>query len=79
MAYKGIVLALSIALVAAPAHPAAAAAAQKPAKGAAAEDQRKYCIAYDNVVGSRVTRQECKTRREWAREGVDVERMLKGQ
>ena len=79
MARKGIIVALSMALVAAPAQAATNRLAQKPAKSAAAEDQKKYCIAYDNVVGSRVARHECKTKREWARQGVDVDRMLKGQ
>ena len=45
----------------------------------AAADQKKYCVAYDGVVGSRVTKQECKTKAEWAKERVDIDKLLKGE
>jgi hypothetical protein len=49
---------------------------QKPAKTAPAKAQNggpKYCIAYDDVTGSRVAQQECKTREQWAKEGVNID------
>ena len=48
---------------------------QKPSKAAPAQAQSapKYCIAYDDVTGSRVPQQECKTREQWAKEGVNLE------
>lgn len=73
MIAKQIFLAVTVALIAVP---VAAAGAPKTDKNAAV-DQKKYCIAYDNVVGSRVSRQECKTKAEWAKERVDVDKLLK--
>ncbi len=74
MIAKQIFLAVTVALIAVP-------ASQRPtapkAGKSAAVDQKKYCIAYDNVVGSRVSRQECKTKAEWAKERVDIDKMLK--
>ncbi len=67
-------LALSIALIAAP----ATAQAEKPAKSPTA-DQTKYCVAYDTIVGSRVAKQECKTKEEWKKSRVDIDRMLNGK
>jgi hypothetical protein len=31
------------------------------------------------VVGSRVTKQECKTKAEWAKDRVDIDKLLKGE
>jgi hypothetical protein len=75
MTNKQIFVAISMALIAAPLS-AQNSATPKNDKGAAV-DQKKYCIAYDNVVGSRVARQECKTKAEWAKVRVDVDKMLK--
>ena len=78
MTSKQIIAAVGMALIAVPASATtnASASASKAGKNAAA-DQKKYCIAYDGIVGSRVTKQECKTKSEWAKERVDVEKMLK--
>jgi hypothetical protein len=76
MTNKQIVVALTIALIATPAF--AKGGDAKAGKDAAASvDQRKYCISYDNIVGSRVSRTECKTKEEWARQRVDVDKLLK--
>jgi hypothetical protein len=50
-------------------------AAQKSAKIETSHTQTgvKYCISYDDLVGSRLTQKECKTREEWAKAGVDVD------
>ena len=76
MIAKQIFVAVSVALIAVPVSAAQNSATSKADKGAAV-DQKKYCIAYDNIVGSRVSRQECKTKAEWAKERVDVDKMLK--
>ena len=73
MTNRQIILAVGLALIAAP---AAAADNAKAAKNSAV-DQTKYCLSYDNVVGSRVRAQECKTKAEWARERIDIDKMLK--
>lgn len=47
----------------------AAPAAVVPAK----TQQTKYCIS-DVLTGTRMTTKQCKTRKEWADEGVDIDR-----
>ena len=78
MTSRQIIAAVSMALMAVPASATVNTAAAKPGKSAAA-DQKKYCVAYDGVVGSRVTKQECKTKAEWAKERVDIDKLLKGE
>ena len=73
MTSKPIFVALSMALIAAP----AAAQTSAPKTEKAPADQKKYCIQYDNVVGSRVSKQECKTKAEWVKDHVDVDKLLK--
>ena len=78
MTSKHIIAAVGLALIAVPASASVNAVAAKPGKSAAA-DQKKYCVAYDGVVGSRVTKQECKTKAEWAKDRVDIDKMLTGE
>lgn len=51
-----------------------ASAAQAPAgpKAGAPAAEKKYCLEYEDLTGSRVRKQECKTKAQWAREGVNV-------
>jgi hypothetical protein len=56
MTSKQIIAAFGMALIAVPATATSNTVAAKSAKSAAA-DQKKYCVAYDGVVGSRVTKQ----------------------
>jgi hypothetical protein len=76
MTSKQIIAAVGMVLIAVPAAATVNSAAGKVSKSKA-EDQKKYCLSYDNVVGSRVTKQECKTKAEWAKDRVDVDKMLK--
>ena len=76
MTNKQIIVAVSMALIAVPASARGNADTAKSDKSAAV-DQKKYCLSYDNVVGSRVNRQECKTKAEWAKERVDIDKLLK--
>lgn len=50
--------------------PAPLAAA--PAKAQPGQDKNRYCFLID-ATGSRITRQICKTRTEWAARGIDVD------
>ena len=77
MTSKQIILAAAMAFIAVPASATGNSSEQKSDKNAAAVDTKKYCIAYDNIVGSRVSRQECKTKAEWAKDRVDIDKMLK--
>jgi threonine aldolase len=78
MTSKQIIAAVGMALIAVPASATTNTVAAKSGKSAAA-DQKKYCVAYDGVVGSRVTKQECKTKAEWAKDRVDIDKLLKGE
>ena len=69
-------LALGTMLVATPALAKGDAVGKAGAKKSVTADQKKYCISYENIVGSRVTKTECKTKTEWAKEDVDVDQLL---
>jgi hypothetical protein len=75
MISKQILIAAGMALIAVPAG-AQNSAAPKSGKSTGV-DQKKYCLSYDSVVGSRVRAQECKTKAEWAKERVDIDKMMK--
>jgi len=50
------------------------AAAQAPAsKNQARAPEKMYCLKYVMDTGSRLARNECKTKKEWALLGVDVD------
>ena len=76
MTSKHIIVALSMALIAVPASANETSSTAKGDKSASV-DQKKYCLSYDSVVGSRVRAAECKTKAEWAKERVDIDKMLK--
>ena len=54
----------------------ASAATSNPSRKAAGET--RFCISYHPVVGSRIGRVDCMTRTEWAREGVNVDKVMRG-
>jgi hypothetical protein len=76
MTSKHIFLA-AITLIAAPAFAKGNEVAPKTDKTSASE--QKYCLSYDKTTGSRLNRQECRTKRNWAKDGIDVDKMLKGE
>ena len=45
----------------------------KPARA----DNTKYCVEVEQITGSRLNMTQCKTRAEWAKEGVDVDQLKK--
>ena len=75
MTSKLIIVALSTVLIAAPVS-AKGTEGEGKADKAASVDTKKYCIQYDNVVGTRVARTQCLTKEEWKKQHVDVDRML---
>jgi len=76
MTSKLIILALSSIVLAAPVSAKGTDDNVKSEKSASAVDTKKYCIQFDNVVGSRVARTQCMTKDEWAKHHVDVDKML---
>ena len=76
--FKSLAIAASAIVIAtaAPAAPSGGSKGQDKAQPTGAKEKR-YCIAYEKVVGSRVTQTECKTKSEWARDRVDIDEMLK--
>ena len=49
----------------------------KTQKPTAQTDEKKYCLQYDDLVGSRISKSECLTRKQWANRGVDLDEYLK--
>ena len=37
--------------------------------------EQKYCLTYESETGSRVSRMECRTKKEWRQLGVDVDQI----
>jgi hypothetical protein len=70
------ILFATIALMAGPVSAKGNADSTKAVDKASVSEQ-KYCLSYDNITGSRVSKQECKTKREWAKDRVDIDKMLK--
>ena len=70
-----LILIAAAALITAPATAKGSDSAPKAGKTAAAE--QKYCIEYEKMTGSRVSRQECRTKKQWAEEGVNVDELMK--
>lgn len=58
------------------APPKPAAPAKTVAAAASASPDVKYCVEGD-VTGTRIRSQECKTKEQWAKEGVDIDQALK--
>jgi hypothetical protein len=51
-----------------------------PAKGSTAKNagqgqSQVYCVKYENETGSRLARQLCMTKKQWAQEGVNVDEL----
>ena len=56
---------------------ATSASAQGPAPAQKQAAAKKYCIQYHETVGTRIAKSECKTKAQWANEGVDVDKLLR--
>lgn len=57
--------------------PAAASQDQKNGAKTQATSQQLYCIRFDQDTGSRINREECRTKKEWALKGIDIDEFLK--
>ena len=73
MMMKSIMSAVAITLLAAPAN----ATLQSQKKGAGKPTAQLFCIRFDQDTGSRINREECRTKKEWAQKGVDIDEVLK--
>jgi len=71
MSYKGIVVLASVTLMASP------AAAEQSAKARPATPEKTYCLQYSLDTGSRINRTECRTKKDWARIGVDIDELTR--
>ena len=75
---RTLIIAALAAFVATPAAAAgeaqsAPAKESRPAAGKAKET--KYCLAYEPITGSRTeNKTECRTKAQWAKDGIDVDR-----
>ena len=76
MAYIAVGVAVSMILASATAAAAPAPAGGKNPK-ANTDQTLKYCVESEPFTGSKVVKTECKTRAEWAKEGVDVDQLAK--
>jgi hypothetical protein len=65
-----IAVSLAVASTPAPQAPVAKAADKAPAKAS----EVKYCLTVEAGTGSRLVRSECRTRAQWARLGVNVDK-----
>ena len=56
-----------------------ASAAQQAgsAKNRAPAREKTYCLQFEPDTGSRISRTECKTRKEWSRLGVQIDDLIK--
>ncbi|MFL6729912.1 MAG: hypothetical protein ACJ8E3_05965 [Sphingomicrobium sp.] len=69
MQYKVLASAFALTVIAAPAsardNPQSNTVASKP-------QEKTYCVQFDDT-GSHVARVECRTKKQWAQRGVDVD------
>jgi hypothetical protein len=50
------------------------AAAQSTSKGRAAGKEPVYCLQFSSETGSRISRMECRTKKDWERLGVELDK-----
>lgn len=77
MGHGVIAIALGTMLVVTPGLAAENSTQHAASKKGAASDKTKFCIKYNDVAGSRITKADCLTRKEWAAQGVDIDAELK--
>jgi hypothetical protein len=78
MAYTQAVVAISMIFASTTAAGQTTSASKDPpAKQASQGQPVKYCVETDPFTGSRTFKTECKTKAEWAREGVNVDQLNK--
>jgi len=70
MISKSILALAGLTLIASP-----AAAAEKPASKTQSQE-KTYCLHLEPITGTRLSRTECKTKKDWALVGLDVDELL---
>jgi uncharacterized protein YjhX (UPF0386 family) len=55
----------------------ASGASNEDSQGTNSASEQKYCIEYEKMVGSRISQTECRTKKGWADQGVDLDELLK--
>jgi hypothetical protein len=55
---------------------ASPAAAAEKAAGKAQGSEKTYCLQLEPITGTRISRTECKTKKDWALVGIDVDELL---
>ena len=68
MQYKGMLAVAALSLIA-----SQATAADQSKKNRGQEAEKTYCFQYSSDTGSRINKTECRTKKEWALLGVDVD------
>ncbi|RIX32054.1 hypothetical protein [Sphingomonas edaphi] len=68
---------LALTVVALANAPAAASQDQKNGVKTHATAQQLYCVRFAQDTGSRLNREECRTKKEWALKGIDIDEVLK--
>lgn len=73
---KTVLAFTAFALIASP-----ASAGQQPGKNSAKTSgqgqDKNYCIYFEPETGTRISRTECRTKKDWARRGVDIDDLTK--
>jgi hypothetical protein len=74
------VIASGLIMASAPAGSATGGAGKSAADGQSGATTKrsantKYCLDYEAFTGSRISKRECKTKAEWAAEGVNVDKL----
>jgi hypothetical protein len=78
MVYVQVGVALSMIFASAAASNSTTPTAKNsPVKTASTDQGTKYCVESEPFTGSMISKTECKTRAEWAKEGVDVDQLKK--
>lgn len=77
MTYTAIMLAIALSVTPGSVN-AQTEIEQSNAKQKSVAQETTYCIQYDDLVGSRIRKSECLTKKQWAKQGVDVDEVLKG-
>jgi len=77
MAYikVGVAVSMILASATATAAPKTSQAKDQAASTAASGQEVKYCMESEPFTGSKVIKTECKTKAEWAKEGVNVDQL----
>ena len=73
MMMKSVMSAVAITLLAVPAN----ATLQSQKKDAGKPNAQIFCIRFEQDTGSRINREECRTKKQWAQKGVDIDEVLK--